>query len=39
MLPLAVDTPFLQQVQHWALTWLPLLLMCALVYLVWRTLH
>ena len=38
MLPLAVDTPFLQQVQQWAITWLPILLMCALVYLIWRTL-
>ena len=33
MLPLAVDTPFLEQVQQWAITWLPILLMCALVYL------
>jgi cell division protease FtsH len=38
MLPLAVDTPFLEQVQQWAITWLPILLMCALVYLIWRTL-
>ena len=38
MLPLAVDTPFIEQVQSWALTWLPILLMCALVYLIWRTL-
>ena len=38
MLPLAVDTPFIQQVQPWAITWLPILLMCALVYLIWRTL-
>jgi cell division protease FtsH len=38
MLPLAVDTPFIQQVQTWAITWLPILLMCALVYLIWRTL-
>jgi cell division protease FtsH len=38
MLPLAVDTPFFQQVQQWAITWLPILLMCALVYLIWRTL-
>jgi cell division protease FtsH len=38
MLPLAVDTPFIDQVQTWALTWLPILLMCALVYLIWRTL-
>jgi cell division protease FtsH len=38
MLPLAVDTPFIQQVQTWAITWLPILLMIALVYLIWRTL-
>jgi cell division protease FtsH len=38
MLPLAVDTPFIEQVQTWAITWLPILLMCALVYLIWRTL-
>jgi cell division protease FtsH len=38
MLPLAVETPFIEQVQTWALTWLPILLMCALVYLIWRTL-
>ena len=38
MLPLAVDTPFIEQVQTWALTWLPILLMVALVYLIWRTL-
>jgi cell division protease FtsH len=38
MLPLAVDTPFIEQVQAWAITWLPILLMCALVYLIWRTL-
>jgi cell division protease FtsH len=38
MLPVAVDTPFIEQVQTWALTWLPILLMLALVYLIWRTL-
>jgi cell division protease FtsH len=38
MLPLAVDTPFIEQVQTWAITWMPILLMCALVYLIWRTL-
>jgi cell division protease FtsH len=38
MLSLAVNTPFLEQVQQWAITWLPILLMCALVYLIWRTL-
>ena len=38
MLPLAVDTPFIEQVQTWAITWLPILLMCALVFLIWRTL-
>ena len=38
MLPLAANTPFIDQVQTWALTWLPILLMCALVYLIWRTL-
>jgi cell division protease FtsH len=38
MLPLAVETPFIEQVQTWALTWLPILLMAALVYLIWRTL-
>src|SRR5688500_13796867 len=38
MLALAVDTPFIDQVQTWALTWLPILLMLALVYLIWRTL-
>jgi cell division protease FtsH len=30
---------FLDQLQAWALTWLPLLLMGALVFLVWRTLR
>ena len=35
---LAANTPFIDQVQTWALTWLPILLMCALVYLIWRTL-
>jgi cell division protease FtsH len=35
-LPLAVS--LYDQIQGWALTWLPLLLMAALVYLVWRTL-
>jgi cell division protease FtsH len=29
---------FYDQLQGWALTWLPLLLMAVLVYLVWRTL-
>ena len=29
---------FYDQLQSWALTWLPILLMAALVYLVWRTL-
>jgi hypothetical protein len=38
MLPLAANTPFIDQVQTWALTWMPILLMCALVYLIWRTL-
>src|SRR5919202_2193948 len=28
-----------QQIQGWALTWLPILLMAALVFLVWRTLR
>jgi cell division protease FtsH len=37
MLPLAMS--FFDQLQNWALTWLPLLLMCALVFLVWRTLR
>jgi len=35
--PIAVA--FLDQLQAWALTWLPLLLMGALVFLVWRTLR
>ena len=35
--PIAVA--FLVQLQAWALTWLPLLLMGALVFLVWRTLR
>jgi cell division protease FtsH len=38
MLPLAAETPFIDQVQTWALTWLPIILMMALVYLIWRTL-
>jgi cell division protease FtsH len=37
MLPLGLS--FVDQLQNWALTWLPLLLMCALVFLVWRTLR
>jgi cell division protease FtsH len=37
MLPLGLS--FFDQLQNWALTWLPLLLMCALVFLVWRTLR
>jgi cell division protease FtsH len=37
MLPLGLT--FFDQLQNWALTWLPLLLMCALVWLVWRTLR
>src|ERR671934_1693858 len=36
MLPFAVS--LYDQIQSWALTWLPLLLMGALVFLVWRTL-
>jgi cell division protease FtsH len=35
-LPLAITY---LQVQEWAVTWLPLILMGALVYLVWRTLR
>ena len=30
--------PFIDQIQSWCLTWLPILLMGALVYLIWRTL-
>jgi cell division protease FtsH len=37
MLPVGMS--FFDQLQGWALTWLPLLLMCALVFLVWRTLR
>jgi cell division protease FtsH len=37
MLPLGMS--FFDQLQNWALTWLPLLLMFALVFLVWRTLR
>jgi cell division protease FtsH len=37
MLPLGLS--LFDQLQNWALTWLPLLLMCALVFLVWRTLR
>jgi cell division protease FtsH len=36
-MPIALT--FLDQLQSWALTWLPLLLMGALVFLVWRTLR
>jgi cell division protease FtsH len=36
-MPLAVN--FYDQLQSWALTWLPILFMGALVYLVWRTLR
>ena len=36
MLPYAVS--LIDQVQGWALTWLPIVLMGALVFLVWRTL-
>src|SRR6266480_1698442 len=37
MLPFAVT--FMDRVQNWALTWLPILLMGALVFLVWRTIR
>jgi cell division protease FtsH len=37
MLPIGLS--LFDQLQNWALTWLPLLLMCALVFLVWRTLR
>jgi cell division protease FtsH len=41
-LSLTADLPFAvslyDQIQGWALTWLPLLMMMALVFLVWRTL-
>jgi cell division protease FtsH len=36
-LPLGLS--FFDRLEGWALTWLPLLLMCALVFLVWRTLR
>jgi cell division protease FtsH len=36
MLPLAIT--FMDKLETWALTWMPILLMLALVYLVWRTL-
>src|SRR5919197_5502231 len=36
MLPFAMS--LYDQIQSWALTWLPILLMAALVFLVWRTL-
>ena len=32
------DGSFIDQIQNWCLTWLPILLMGALVYLIWRTL-
>jgi cell division protease FtsH len=39
MLPLAAaGMSFMDKVESWALTWMPILLMGALVYLIWRSL-
>ncbi len=38
MLPLAAGMSLMDKVESWALTWMPILLMGALVYLIWRSL-
>ncbi|HZO60595.1 MAG TPA: AAA family ATPase [Solirubrobacterales bacterium] len=39
MLPIAAaGMTFMDKVESWALTWMPIILMCALVYLIWRSL-
>src|SRR3954468_13913595 len=39
MLPLAaVGMSFTDKLESWLLTWMPIVLMCALVYLIWRSL-
>src|SRR4051812_2360870 len=38
MLPLAVGISLMDRIETWALTWMPIILMLALVYLIWRSL-
>ena len=37
-LPFAASISLMNRIENWSLTWLPILLMVALVYLIWRTL-
>jgi len=38
LLPFAASISLMNRIENWSLTWLPILLMVALVYLIWRTL-
>src|SRR5687768_10805135 len=38
MLPLAAGISLMDKIESWAITWMPILLMLALVYLIWRSL-